>query len=199
MCPLGLALYGHPLSGFFWEQHCHTALSKVGFEALEGWECVFVHKKLGLFLSVYVDDFKLAGRAKNLQAGWNLIRKHLRLDPPTPLGDYLGCGQKESTFPSASCKSASATSSHLYPTSSSTQRLRLPRWLPMLLLLHRTSLPTETRAVRKHSNAVRNHRGAVRKHRQRPARARTTPSILRMRGAVVRTLQPARPRPLAGG
>ena len=93
-CPLRA-----PLSGSFWEQHCHTALSKVGFEALEGWECVFVHRKLGLFLSVYVDDFKLAGRAENLQTGWDLIRKHLRLDPPTPLGDYLGCGQKEVNIP----------------------------------------------------------------------------------------------------
>ena len=99
MCSLRLALYGHPLSGFSWEQHCHFALSKVGFEALEGWECVFVHKKLGLFLSVYVDDFKLVGRAEHLQEGWNLIRKHLRLDPPTPLGDYLGCGQKEAHIP----------------------------------------------------------------------------------------------------
>ena len=41
-----------------------------------------------------MDDFKLVGRAKSLETGWALMRKTgLVLDPPTPLGDYLGCGQ----------------------------------------------------------------------------------------------------------
>ncbi len=92
--PLRLALYGHPLSGYFWEQHCSKSLLEVGFEPLEGWECIYVHKELKLFLSVYVDDFKLAGLAKNLKKGWSLIQSKLRLDAPTELGDYLGCGQK---------------------------------------------------------------------------------------------------------
>ena len=52
------------------------------------------HRKLQLILSVYVDDFKLVGKTENLKAGWDLIMgSGLVLDPPTPLGDCLGCGQ----------------------------------------------------------------------------------------------------------
>ncbi len=93
MVKLRLALYGHPLSGLYWEQHCADSLCKAGFLPMKGWECVFTHKALGLFLSVYVDDFKLAGRTSNLAAGWKAIRKYIELDPETPLSHYLGCGQ----------------------------------------------------------------------------------------------------------
>ena len=57
-------------------------------------------KRLDLFMTVYVDDFKLAGPAVNLAEGWRLIRgdatiertgKGLVMDEPTPLGQYLGC------------------------------------------------------------------------------------------------------------
>ena len=56
-------------------------------------------KRLDLFLTIYVDDFKLAGPKKNLAEGWQLIRgnaseeggKGLRMEDPTPLGHYLGC------------------------------------------------------------------------------------------------------------
>ena len=53
-----------------------------------------MHKKLSLILSVYVDDFKLVGKSENLKKGWKLLKDAgLLLDDPTPLGDYLGCGQ----------------------------------------------------------------------------------------------------------
>ena len=61
-----LALYGHPLSGAYWEKHCQSMLKEVGFESIEGLECLFVHKQFQMVLSVYVDDFKLAGK----QAIW---------------------------------------------------------------------------------------------------------------------------------
>jgi len=44
-----------------------------------------------LFLVVYVDDFKLAGPAKAIKKGWDLIRKGIKTDDPSPLGMYLGC------------------------------------------------------------------------------------------------------------
>ena len=37
MCRLRLALYGHPLSGVFWERHCLKRLKEVGWELIEGW------------------------------------------------------------------------------------------------------------------------------------------------------------------
>jgi len=93
-CQLRLSLYGHPMSGKYWENHFTEKLLKCGFEPLPGWECLFFHRPLKLILSVYVDDFKLVGKAENLKQGWDLITNSgLVLDPPTPLGDYLGCGQ----------------------------------------------------------------------------------------------------------
>ena len=92
--PPRLALYGHPLSGVFWERHCREALLSVGFTTVPGWECLYLHKDLKLVLAVYVDDFKLSGLANNIPKGWDLIRTKIRLDPPTKCGEYLGCGQE---------------------------------------------------------------------------------------------------------
>ena len=35
---------------------------KHGWDKIPNWECLFVHREKGLFLSVYVDDIKLAGK-----------------------------------------------------------------------------------------------------------------------------------------
>eukprot|EP00959_Pyramimonas_sp_CCMP1952_P359857 7534957-Pyramimonas_sp.AAC.1 len=51
-------------------------------------------------ISVYVGDFKLAGPANNLQAGWEYIRKSgIDLDPPTPYSQFPGCGQQAYDVP----------------------------------------------------------------------------------------------------
>ena len=51
--PLERNLYGHPLAGLLWER-----LFEKNFEIRLGesfnWECLFVHREKGLFLSVYV-------------------------------------------------------------------------------------------------------------------------------------------------
>ena len=84
VCPLRLSLYGHPLSGVFWERHCHARLKEAGFVQVQGWECLFVHYELRMVLSVYVDDFKMAGPKENLAKAWDLIRSHgIKLDEPT--------------------------------------------------------------------------------------------------------------------
>jgi hypothetical protein len=92
---LVLALYGHPDSGGYWERHCHKHLTSVGFAEIAEWRSCYVHPKLGLFLVVYVDDFKMAGPTKNLSQGWSLIRKGVKTDDPQPLGKYLGCSHTE--------------------------------------------------------------------------------------------------------
>ena len=48
-----------------------------------------------MFLSVYVDDLKLAGRAEAVAPMWKTLGKILDLDPPTEMSGsvYLGCGQ----------------------------------------------------------------------------------------------------------
>ena len=70
------ALYGHPDSGTFWEDHCDKNARKVGFKPIsENWNSCYFHKELKLFLMIYVDDFKLAGPKQNLKQGWMLLRK----------------------------------------------------------------------------------------------------------------------------
>ena len=49
-----------------WQDYCGKGnlriLLKHGWEKIPNWECLFVHREKGFFLSVYVDDIKLAGR-----------------------------------------------------------------------------------------------------------------------------------------
>ena len=60
VCPLDLALYGHPDSGGHWEKHCEEHLLEQGFEVVsEDWRSFYHHPKLKLSLIVYVDDFKI--------------------------------------------------------------------------------------------------------------------------------------------
>ena len=59
-------LYGHPLAGLSWERQFEKILLGYGWEKVSNWECLFVHREKGLFLSVYVDDIKLAGKREIL-------------------------------------------------------------------------------------------------------------------------------------
>ena len=48
---------------------------KCDFEPISGWECLFFHRRLKLFLSVYVDDFKLVGEQGSMKEGWELLTR----------------------------------------------------------------------------------------------------------------------------
>ena len=63
--PLERNLYRHLLAGLLWERQFEKILLKHGWEKIPNWECLFVHREKGLFLSVYVDDIKLAGKKHN--------------------------------------------------------------------------------------------------------------------------------------
>ena len=57
------ALYGHPDSGTWWEQHADRIIKAAGFEPLPPeWPSCYFCKELSMFLIIYVDDFKLAGK-----------------------------------------------------------------------------------------------------------------------------------------
>ena len=75
--PLERNLYGHPLAGLLWVRQFEKNLLKHGWEKIPNWECLFVHREKGLFLSVYVDDIKLAGKKQNLDPMWKLLIKKL--------------------------------------------------------------------------------------------------------------------------
>ena len=83
----------------------------MGFQPISGWECLFYNRALKLIFSVYVDDFKLVGKSESIKKGWDLITgSGLVLDPPTPLGDYLGCGQFPGACPGAARHGAACCS-----------------------------------------------------------------------------------------
>ena len=67
------------------------ALMELGWEKVPNWECMFVHRKQGLFLSVCVDDIKIMAPI------WKELMKNVDLDEPTLFIDhvYLGCTQRE--------------------------------------------------------------------------------------------------------
>ena len=95
--PLERNLYGHPLAGLSWERQSETILLKYGWEKVSNWECLFVHRQIGLFLSVYVDDIKLAGKKQNIDPMWKVLDKEVDLGEPTSFLDhvYLGCTQRQ--------------------------------------------------------------------------------------------------------
>ena len=72
-------LYGHPLARLLWERQFEKILLKHGWEKIPNWECLFVHREKGLFLSAYVDDIKLAGKKQNLDPMWKLLNKEVDL------------------------------------------------------------------------------------------------------------------------
>ena len=95
--PLERNLYGHPLAGLFCERQFEKILLQRGWVKVSNWECLFVHRQKGLFLSVYVDDIKLAGKKQNIDPMWKGLNKEVDLGEPTSFLDhvYLGCTQRQ--------------------------------------------------------------------------------------------------------
>ena len=95
--PLERNRYGNPLGGLLWESQFEKILLKHGWEKVSNWECLFVRREKGLFLSVYVDDIKLAGKKQNIDPMWKVLNKEVDLGEPTPfLGhENLGCTQRQ--------------------------------------------------------------------------------------------------------
>ena len=70
---------------------------ELGWEKEPSWECLFIHRKQQLFLSVYVDDIKMGGKKQNLAPMWKKLMKDVDNEEPTSFLDhvYLGCTQRE--------------------------------------------------------------------------------------------------------
>ena len=95
---LGRNLYGHPLAGLLWERLLWLfgkILLQHGWEKVSNWECLFVHRQKGLFLSVYVDDIKLAGKKQNINQMWKLRNKEVDLGEPTSSLDHENLGSTQ--------------------------------------------------------------------------------------------------------
>ena len=84
----------------FWQDYCgqfEKILFEIWLGEISNWECLFVHREKGFFLSVYVDDIKLAGKKQNIDPMWKVLNKEVDLGEPTSFLDhvYLGCTQRQ--------------------------------------------------------------------------------------------------------
>ena len=71
--PLERNLHGHPLAGLLWERQFEKILLQHRWEKVSNCEWLFVHREKGLFLSVCVDDIKLAGKKQNIDPMWKVL------------------------------------------------------------------------------------------------------------------------------
>ena len=87
--PLERNLYGHPLAGLLWERQFEKILLQYGWEKVSNWDCLFVHRQKGLFLSVYVDDKKMAGKKQNIDPMSKLLIQDVDFGQPTSFLDHV--------------------------------------------------------------------------------------------------------------
>ena len=93
-------LYGHKLAGLLWFKFAEKIILEAGFEKVIVWECLYYHREKKLFLSIYVDDLKMAGLKINLGPMWGVLGrpdKGMKIDPAVKLVDnqYLGSAQRD--------------------------------------------------------------------------------------------------------
>ena len=72
------------------------AMMELGREKGPNWECLFVHRKQKLFLSVYVDDTKMSGKKQKLAPMWRKMMKNVDIEGPTSFLDHV-CTRRECT------------------------------------------------------------------------------------------------------
>ena len=101
VCPLVTNLYGHPIAGLLWDKCSQNRILQCGFEKVTGWESLYVHRKLQVFLGLYVDDFHMAGKEAGVRAAWDILKKTITLGDVTNFdgNTYLGCTQKSFDIP----------------------------------------------------------------------------------------------------
>ena len=94
--PLERNLYGHSLVGLMWERQFEEVLVKFQWETYRiGNVCLFMENNS--YFSVYVDDYKMAGKRQNLASMWKKLMKNIDLDEPTSFLDHVcsRCTQRE--------------------------------------------------------------------------------------------------------
>ena len=83
--PLRLNLYGHPKAGSLLGAVLRQEHPAEWLQKMRGWDNVFQHRQKKLWLSVYVDDFKLVGDKDSIAPMWKALMRTIDLEPPIPL------------------------------------------------------------------------------------------------------------------
>ena len=77
-------LYGHPLAGRLWGSSRKFCWNLDGKKYRIGNVYFFIENK-GYFLSVYVNDIKMAGKKQNMAPRWKTLMKNVDFEEPTSL------------------------------------------------------------------------------------------------------------------
>ena len=95
--PFGWNLYGHPWQDCYGNGNLRKIFWNTVEEKIRIGNVYSLTERKGLFLSVYVDDMKLAGKKQNIDPMWKLLNKEVDLGEPTSFVDhvYLGCTQRQ--------------------------------------------------------------------------------------------------------
>ena len=90
-------LYGHLSAALFGKNNLRKSYWNMPGRKFQIGNVSFVHREKGLFLSVYVDDIKLAGKKQNIDPMLKLLNKEVDLGEPTSFLDheYLGSTQRQ--------------------------------------------------------------------------------------------------------
>ena len=75
-----------------WERQFEKVPIEVRMGKVPNWECFLVNREKGLFLSVYVDDVKMAGKKQNIDPMWNILMKDVDLGELTSFIDHVSLG-----------------------------------------------------------------------------------------------------------
>ena len=67
-------LYGHPQARTIVGTAIRESSIKIRLGKIPNWECLFVKREKRLFLSVHVDDIKLAEKKPNIDPMWKVLK-----------------------------------------------------------------------------------------------------------------------------
>ena len=84
------SLYGHPESGYYWDQKFREIMKMMGAKHIDSFPSNFWIPKYKLLLTLYVDDIIVSGEATNHGPFWEELQRYLELDPPCDVERVLG-------------------------------------------------------------------------------------------------------------
>ena len=74
-----------------WDAHLGAILADLGWTRMEVHPGLWLHKKTGAVMAVYVDDLLLAAGKHDEARLWEEIERHVKLgEPATPISKFLG-------------------------------------------------------------------------------------------------------------
>jgi Reverse transcriptase (RNA-dependent DNA polymerase) len=79
VCKLQRSLYGLKQAARVWNQKIHAFLIKIDFIRSNADPCLYIHVKLGIYITIWVDDLLIAGKnGKDIVAVKQQLKRNLK-------------------------------------------------------------------------------------------------------------------------